>query len=185
MTNASYDLLCRLAAERTIVHSPRGFSPREARTSPLILKSHPGLALSPHPPRETAQLEPSEVNGAASRGFSRSMAGLPWAESVASRPPPGICADGPTGAGVWSGRFKTEYSTRFATWTQASKVNARALNHQRLVFDAQSKEPQQPFSSQPFAALSQPVSVPFQESPRATPLGCSFRDNFSTTTSRW
>ena len=118
------------------------------------------------------------VNGAASRGFSRSLAGLPWSESIACRPPPAPDAE-PT-PGTWSGRFRTEYGVRFAApGASGVNFNARALNHQRLVFDAQLKEPPQAYDFQPFAAFSQPKTTQFQYSPRATPLGCSFRDNFS------
>ena len=90
----------------------------------------------------------SPVNLAASRGFSRSEAGLSWEANAISLTSP----NAPMQA-KWS-PFRSEYTQRFAAYD--SKL-ARVLNHERLVLEGGSQR--LPPSS---ASLNErPISRPF------------------------
>ena len=158
--------------------TPSGFKSTQPRFSPMPLKSHPGLALSVHPPAVPPAGASSPVIVAAARGFSRSAAGLPWTTSAQSiRPPPG-----PGGQIVngerWS-PFRSEYSSRFAPHADGLE---RVLNHQRLVLEGGPRIFRLPVVEQPTIREPFGLNGAFQSSPRGQYVdraGCGWLRAFS------
>jgi hypothetical protein len=131
-----------LQEERSVVVSPRAFNPAAPLRKPLMLKSHPGLAMSPEPPEvpPPGPISPTATSLVASNGYSRSFAGLPWEtgsrsiNNISAKEEDEDCVslDNETTskpeAPQWT-PYRTTYSQSFAShdWD-----HTRVLNHERL-----------------------------------------------------
>ena len=145
------------------------YDPKQPQPSPFPLKSFPALALANEPPTVPLAAPASPVVAASARGFSRSAAGLPWANSASS-----VSSPQPSKAG-WS-PFTTESASRFRPHTDGRE---RLLNHQRLVLEGQPQVFSLPTVEHVAPPSRRAFANAFQSSPRGVALEGSFRDSVS------
>ena len=157
-----------LQEERAAVVSPRAFDPLTPLRKPLLLKSYPGLAMSPEPPEVPPPGPISPVKLASSNGYSRSFAGLPWETgSMSIR----TCAEEAaeeaeaedekkSEAPQWT-PFRTTYAQSYAS---SSWDHTRVLNHERLRLGADTRPRSSRIVAVPATPSYQPA-VPFERHP--------------------
>ena len=167
--HATTHFLRKLQEERADVLTPSAYDPRQPQPSPFPLKSFPALALANEPPTVPLAAPASPVVAASARGFSRSAAGLPWANSASS-----VSSPQPSKAG-WS-PFTTESASRFRPHTDGRE---RLLNHQRLVLEGQPQVFSLPTVEHVAPPSRRAFANAFQSSPRGVALEGSFRDSVS------